>query len=68
MKSLKLASVLAALLLIAGSPAIADHHGEKKTRVGTCEDAKKQQEYFCDQKMPLPIRWSHWARPAEMRS
>ncbi len=50
MKSLKLASVLAALLLIAGSPAIADHHGEKKTRVGTCEDAKKQQEYFCDQK------------------
>ena len=39
-----------ALLLISGSPAIADHHGEKKTRVGTCADAKKQQDYFCDQK------------------
>jgi len=23
---------------------------EKKTRVGTCPDAKKQQEYFCDMK------------------
>ena len=50
MKSLKLAPVLAALLLITGPAAIADHHGEKKTRVGTCADAKKQQDYFCDQK------------------
>ena len=50
MKSLKLAPVLAVLLLITGSAAVADHHGEKKTRVGTCEDAKKQQDYFCDQK------------------
>ena len=50
MKSLKLAPVLASLLLITGSTAIADHHGEKKTRVGTCADAKKQQDYFCDQK------------------
>ena len=29
---------------------LADHHETKKTRVGTCEDAKKQQDYFCDQK------------------
>ncbi len=50
MKSLTLAPVLATLLLITGSAAIADHHGEKKTRVGTCDDAKKQQDYFCDQK------------------
>ena len=50
MKSLKLAPVLATLLLMTGSAAIADHHGEKKTRVGTCADAKKQQDYFCDQK------------------
>ncbi len=50
MKSLKLAPVLATLLLITGSVAVADHHGEKKTRVGTCADAKKQQDYFCDQK------------------
>ena len=50
MKSLKLAPVLASLLLITGSVALADHHGEKKTRVGTCDDAKKQQDYFCDQK------------------
>jgi len=50
MKSLKLAPVLASLLLITGSVALADQHGEKKTRVGTCDDAKKQQDYFCDQK------------------
>ena len=35
-------------LALAGGVAVADHHGEKKTRVGTCEDAKKQQAYFCD--------------------
>ena len=23
---------------------------DKKSRVGTCQDAKKQQEYFCDMK------------------
>ena len=50
MESMKLASVLASLLLITGSVAVADHHVEKKTRVGTCDDAKKQQDYFCDQK------------------
>ena len=50
MKSLKLAPVLASLLLITGSVALADHHGEKKTRVGTCDDAKKHHDYFCDQK------------------
>lgn len=47
MKKLVYASWLLALCF---SPAQADHHGEKKTRVGTCEDAKKQQDYFCDQK------------------
>ena len=50
MNAPKLASALAALLLMTGLSAYADHHGEKKTRVGTCEDAKKQQDYFCDQK------------------
>ncbi len=25
---------------------------DKKTRAGTCADAKKQQEYFCDTKNP----------------
>ncbi|NCV85403.1 MAG: hypothetical protein EBW14_05925, partial [Oxalobacteraceae bacterium] len=37
------------MLLSVGGIAVADHHGEKKTRVGTCDDAKKQQAYFCDQ-------------------
>ena len=50
MNAPKLASALAALLLMTGLSAYADHHGEKKTRVGTCEDAKNQQDYFCDQK------------------
>ena len=50
MNSPKLATALAALLLMAGVSAYADHHGEKKTRVGTCPDAKKQQDYFCDMK------------------
>ena len=35
-------------LALVGGVASADPHGEKKTRVGTCEDAKKQQAYFCD--------------------
>ncbi len=50
MTSLKLAPLMAALLLVTGTVAFADHHGEKKTRVGTCADAKKQQDYFCDMK------------------
>ena len=50
MNSPKLASALAALLLMFGTTAYADHHEEKKTRVGTCQDAKKQQDYFCDKK------------------
>jgi len=50
MKSLKLVPLMAALLLMSGTVAFADHHGEKKTRVGTCADAKKQQDYFCDMK------------------
>jgi len=41
MKSLKLAPLMAALLLMTGTVAFADHHGEKKTRVGICADAKK---------------------------
>jgi len=50
MKSLKLAPLMAVILLMIGTTAFADHHGEKKTRVGTCADAKKQQDYFCDMK------------------
>jgi hypothetical protein len=29
---------------------LASAEEDKKTRVGTCTDAKKQQEYFCDMK------------------
>ena len=29
---------------------LASAEEDKKTRVGTCPDAKKQQEYFCDMK------------------
>ena len=50
MKPYKLVSLVAALLLMTGLAGHADHHGEQKTRVGTCEDAKKQMDYFCDQK------------------
>jgi len=50
MKSTKSAVVLGLALALAGGVAMADHHGEKKTRVGTCADAKKQQDYFCDMK------------------
>jgi len=50
MKSIKSTLVLGLLLTLIGGVAVADHHGEKKTRVGTCADAKKQQDYFCDMK------------------
>ena len=50
MKSIRSTVVLGLMLLSVGGIAVADHHGEKKTRVGTCEDAKKQQDYFCDMK------------------
>ncbi len=50
MKRLKLLPILGLFLTVLVSLALADHHEEKKTRVGTCEDAKKQQDYFCDQK------------------
>ena len=50
MKSRKITLVLGLMLALVGGVAVADHHGEKKTRVGTCEDAKKQQDYFCDMK------------------
>ncbi len=36
------------LFVLASGLAAADGH-EKKTRVGTCADAKKQESYFCDQ-------------------
>ena len=35
-------------VLFAGLASAAED--EKKSRVGTCQDAKKQQEYFCDMK------------------
>ncbi|MEY3696110.1 MAG: hypothetical protein ACO223_11015 [Burkholderiaceae bacterium] len=50
MKSIRSTVVLGLMLLSVGGVAVADHHGEKKTRVGTCADAKKQQDYFCDMK------------------
>ena len=37
------------LLALCFGYAQANHHEEKKTRVGTCDDAKKQESYFCDQ-------------------
>ncbi|MEY3980663.1 MAG: hypothetical protein RLZZ375_2092 [Pseudomonadota bacterium] len=50
MKFIKSTMVLGLMLASVGGVAVADHHGEKKTRVGTCADAKKQQDYFCDMK------------------
>lgn len=50
MKVMKSAVTLGLFLALAGNLVLADHHETKKTRVGTCEDAKKQQDYFCDQK------------------
>lgn len=49
MKCVNRMLILGAVFALTGNLAFADHHGEKKTRVGTCEDAKKQQDYFCDQ-------------------
>lgn len=50
MKFVKSTLVVGLVLALTGGVAVADHHGEKKTRVGTCDDAKKQQDYFCDMK------------------
>ena len=41
-----LLGVVSGLLLLG----LASAEEDKKTRVGTCTDAKKQQEYFCDMK------------------
>ena len=41
-----LLGVVSGLLLLG----LASTEEDKKTRVGTCPDAKKQQEYFCDMK------------------
>jgi len=46
MKSLKSTLVLGLMLTLVGGVAVADHHGEKKTRVGTCDDAKKAAGLF----------------------
>ena len=35
-------------MLLGSGHGLADD--ERKTRVGTCEDARSQQEYFCDMK------------------
>ncbi len=43
MKRLMMGSLV--LALVAGATGAAD---DKKTRVGTCDDAKKQEAYFCD--------------------
>jgi len=39
---------IAAAMLFAGLVSAAED--DKKSRVGTCQDAKKQQDYFCDMK------------------
>ena len=39
---------IAAVMLFAGLVSAAED--DKKSRVGTCQDAKKQQDYFCDMK------------------
>jgi len=43
----KTCGLLAAVLL---SGLVSAEEDDKKSRVGTCQDAKKQQEYFCDMK------------------
>jgi len=48
MKSTTSAVVLGLTMLVVGVIALADDQDVKKTRVGTCADAKKQQAYFCD--------------------
>jgi hypothetical protein len=50
MKNMKSICLLFLLLFGSVSVSLANHHEEKKTRVGTCADAKKQQDYFCDMK------------------
>jgi len=69
MKSIKSTLVLGLMLALVGGVAVADHHGEKKTRVGTCEDAKKQQDYFCDMKNAASdsrlINRARWNRSAK---
>jgi len=40
--------VIAAAMLFVGLVSAAED--DKKSRVGTCQDAKKQQDYFCDMK------------------
>ena len=40
--------VIAGAMLFAGLVSAAED--DKKSRVGTCQDAKKQQDYFCDMK------------------
>ena len=41
---------IALLSLALFSLTVSANEEEKKTRVGTCQDAQKQQEYFCDMK------------------
>jgi len=41
MKLTKSSLVLGLMLTLVGGIAVADYHGEKKMRVGTCADAKK---------------------------
>ncbi|MFM2008144.1 MAG: hypothetical protein RIR02_94, partial [Pseudomonadota bacterium] len=44
MKNIKSICLLFLLLFGSVSVSLANHHEEKKTRVGTCADAKKQQD------------------------
>ena len=41
---------IALLSLALFSLTVSANEEEKKSRVGTCQDAKKQQDYFCDMK------------------
>lgn len=47
-KRITLASAVLGLAFAVGANA-ADTAADKATRVGTCEDAKKQRDYFCDE-------------------
>jgi len=47
-KSQWMTFAIAAVMLFAGLVSAAED--DKKSRVGTCQDAKKQQDYFCDMK------------------
>jgi len=46
----RMLAVVAAVVFMPGF-ALADHHTEKERleRAGSCSDAKKQMEYFCDE-------------------